>query len=48
MGWSTKYRYLIVNDRLEEAVTLLCSIIYAARSEGRRGMDGLPVGGRAD
>ncbi len=48
MGWSAKYRYLIVNDRLEEAVTLLCSIIYAKRAEGRRTMDGLPIAERAD
>jgi guanylate kinase len=41
---STKYRYLVVNDRLDDAVTMLCSIIYAARAEGRRGLNGLPKG----
>lgn len=41
---STKYRYLVVNDRLDDAVTMLCSIIYAARAEGRRGLNGLPMG----
>ncbi|MGI9535528.1 MAG: guanylate kinase [Desulfocapsaceae bacterium] len=41
---SSKYRYLVVNDRLEEAVTMLCSIIYAARAEGRRGLNGKPNG----
>ena len=41
---SSKYRYLIVNDRLEDAVTILCSIIYAARAEGRRGLNGQPNG----
>ena len=41
---SSKYRYLVVNDRLEDAVTMLCSIIYAARAEGRRGMNGQPNG----
>ena len=43
MGWSAQYRYLIVNDRLDDAVTLLCSIIYAQRAAGRRGLDGLPL-----
>ena len=41
---SSKYRYLVINDRLEEAVTMLSSIIYAHRAEGRRGVDGLPHG----
>ena len=41
---SSKYRYLVVNDRLEDAVTMLCSIIYAKRAEGRRGLSGLPNG----
>ncbi len=39
---SSKYRYLVVNDRLEEAVTMLCAIIYAQRAEGRRNLHGLP------
>jgi guanylate kinase len=40
MMQSSKYRYLVVNDRLAEAVTMICSIIYAARAEGRRGLNG--------
>jgi len=39
---SSKYRYLVVNDRLEEAVTMLSAIIYARRAEGRRNLHGLP------
>ena len=38
---SSKYRYLVVNDRLEDAVTMLCAIIYAQRAEGRRSLHGL-------
>lgn len=44
MQQSTKFRYLVVNDRLDDAVTMLCSIIYATRAEGRRGLNGLPNG----
>ncbi len=44
MMQSSKYHYLVVNDRLEEAVTMLCSIILAARAEGRRGLNGQPCG----
>lgn len=43
MAQSPSYRYLIVNDRLDEAVNLLASIIYATRAEGRRSMNGLPI-----
>lgn len=39
---SSKYRYLVVNDRLEDAVTMLCAIIYAQRAEGRRSLYGQP------
>jgi guanylate kinase len=39
---SSKYRYLVVNDRLEDAVTMLCAIIYAQRAEDRRNLQGLP------
>ena len=39
---SSKYRYLVVNDRLEDAVTMLCAIIYAQRAEGRRTLHGQP------
>lgn len=43
MAQSPNYRYLIVNDSLDEAVTLLTSIIFATRAEGRRAMNGLPI-----
>ena len=43
MARSKNYRYLIVNDQLDEAVTILTSIIYATRAEGRRAMNGLPI-----
>ena len=39
---SSKYRYLVVNDRLQDAVTMLCAIIYAQRAEGRRTLHGQP------
>jgi guanylate kinase len=42
MVQSSKYRYLVVNDRLEDAVSLLCAIIYAQRAEGRRNLHGMP------
>ncbi len=44
MMQSSKYRYLVVNDRLEDAITMLSAIIYAQRSEGRRSLQGLPHG----
>ncbi len=37
------YDYLIVNDRLEEAVESLCSIIIAERSRQRRDRRGAPL-----
>ncbi len=43
MAKSSNYRYLIVNDRLNEAVIVLTSIIYATRAEGRRALNGLPL-----
>jgi len=43
MAQCRKYRYLIVNDRLDEAVTILTSIVLATRAEGRRTMSGLPI-----
>jgi len=43
MAQSADYRYLIVNDVLDEAVTILTSIVYATRAEGRRAMNGLPI-----
>jgi guanylate kinase len=39
---SSKYRYLVVNDRLEEAVIMLSAIIYAQRAQGRRNLHGQP------
>ena len=39
----SKYRYLVVNDQLDEAVTMLCAIIYAQRAEGRRNLHGQPT-----
>ncbi|MBT8329912.1 MAG: guanylate kinase [Desulfofustis sp.] len=41
MEQSSKYRYLVVNDQLEDAVTMLCAIIYAQRAEGRRNLHGV-------
>ncbi len=43
MAQSSKYQYLVVNDRIDEAVTMLCGIIYAKRAEAGRGLDGLPL-----
>jgi guanylate kinase len=40
-----EYDYLIVNDKLDEAVEALKSIIIAERCRRRRGRDGLPVAG---
>lgn len=37
------YEYLIVNDRLDDAVSMLCGIIYAERARCRRGIDGTPL-----
>jgi len=38
-----KYEYLIVNNDLQDAATLLCSIIRAERSKARRNGDGSPA-----
>ncbi len=38
-----RYDYLIVNDRLEEAVRVMTAIILAERSRQRRDPDGTPV-----
>jgi len=43
MAQSSKYQYLVVNDLIDEAVTMLCGIIYAKRTEAGRGLDGLPL-----
>ena len=43
MQHSDKYRYLIVNDRIEDATALLSAIIFAAHAENRRGLDGSPL-----
>jgi guanylate kinase len=40
MDQCEKYDYLIVNDTIEDAVTMLCSIIYAGRARDRRTKDG--------
>lgn len=47
MHHSAKYKYLIVNDRVEDAATMLGAIIYAERAEDRRGLNGMvnPVWG---
>ncbi len=39
------YEYLLINDRLDDAVSMLCGIIYAERARGRRGIDGLVLSG---
>ncbi|MBE0584796.1 MAG: guanylate kinase [Desulfofustis sp.] len=39
------YEYLIVNDRLDDAVSMLCGIIYAERARSRRAIDGKPLVG---
>lgn len=43
MAFSTVYDYFILNDRLEEAVDSLRSIIVAERCRRRRAPDGSPV-----
>lgn len=47
MHHSEKYEYLIVNDRVEDAATMLGAIIYAERAKDRRGLNGMvnPVWG---
>jgi len=44
LGFTDQYDYLIVNDRLEEAVASLRAIIIAERSRRRRSPGGLPYG----
>lgn len=46
MNQCSKYEYLIVNDSVENAVTMLSGIIYAERARKRRALDGtiLPAG----
>ncbi len=43
LKYTDRYDYLIINDRLEEAVDSLHSIIVAERCRRRRSPDGLPV-----
>ncbi len=43
MAAADQYDYLIVNDRLPEAVGVLSSIVIAERSRRRRGPDGAPL-----
>ncbi|MHB8808469.1 MAG: guanylate kinase [Desulfobulbaceae bacterium] len=45
LTFTDRYAYLIINDRLEEAVDSLRSIIVAERCRRRRSPDGLPVAG---
>ena len=40
MSHSNKYDYFIVNDTLEQAALMACSIIYAERSRDRRSIKG--------
>ncbi len=40
---ATEYEYLIINDRLEQAVAILSSIIIAERSRKRRNFSGMPL-----
>lgn len=44
MGAAEAYDYLVVNDRLDEAVRTLIAIIVAERARRRRRADGSPVG----
>jgi guanylate kinase len=43
MQYADAYTYLIVNDRLDDAVESLRSIIIAERCRRRCGLDGLPI-----
>jgi len=45
LKFTDRYDYLIINDRLEEAIDSLRSIIVAERCRRRRSPDGLPVAG---
>lgn len=42
---AAEYDYLVVNDRLEEGLEMLKSIVLAERSRNRRNSDGAPVAG---
>ena len=44
----SEYEYLVVNDRLEETVNVLSSIIIAERAKGQRFPSGQPIGNIAD
>jgi guanylate kinase len=37
------YKYLVVNDRLDEAVRQVVAIIYAERAKNRRLLSGAPA-----
>ncbi len=43
MNQCGKYEYLIVNDSVDNAVTMLSGIIYAERARKRRAIDGTPL-----
>jgi len=45
MDFSPKYDYFIINDDLDRAAELVCSIIFAERARNRRTMEGLPLAG---
>ncbi len=38
------YDYLVINDRIEEAVRIVTAIVLAERSKQRRSPDGKPMG----
>jgi guanylate kinase len=38
-----RYDYLVINDRLDEAVEVLRAVIVAERCKGRRSPDGQPL-----
>jgi guanylate kinase len=43
MNQCSRYEYLIVNDSVDHAVTMLSGIIYAERARKRRALDGTPL-----
>ena len=45
MDFSPEYDYFIINDNLDRAAELLCSIIFAERARNRRTKEGVPLAG---